>query len=157
MMRARTILAPRQDSNATFNPDGSINMTSWDAEATAACNNALSNLPAASNPSGTCICYNLPALNNVTGAFEADLRLYQLSQPTGDFAGIPPQNIQVGLSYHGASVSPVTPQTAAEKFVTRQATSSMVGTGTNSNLVLLQTYLFVGQIDASEMAGLMNE
>lgn len=151
MADTRVIFA-RQSSNVVLNQDGTINMTAWDEEATTACNSALSALPQASNPSGTCVCYNLPALNNATGTFEADLRLYQLSEPTGQFTGIPPQNIQVGLAYHGASVSPVSANTAAKKVITpvkRQASSS--ATTTNQNLKLLQTYLFVGEIDKDRM------
>ena len=144
------VIFARQSSNVVLNQDGTINMTAWDEEATTACNNALSALPQASNPSGTCVCYNLPALNNATGTFEADLRLYQLSEPTDQFTGIPPQNIQVGLAYHGASVSPVSANTAAKKVITpvkRQASTT-----TNQNLKLLQTYLFVGEIDKDRMS-----
>lgn len=160
-LRSRGYLEARQSttqsmtgpaSNVILNQDGTINMTAWDAQANDACNVALSHLPEASNPSGTCICYNLPALDNVTGTFEADLRLYQLSAPSGQFSGIPPQNIQVGLSYRGASVSPVSARTASEKVVVsavapRQNSAANV----NTDLKLLQTYLFVGQIDKTKM------
>lgn len=143
----------RQDaSDVVLNQDGTINMTAWDAQVNDACSKALSSLPEASNPSGTCICYNLPALDNVTGTFEADLRLYQLNTPTGDFAGIAPQNIQVGLSYSGASVSPVSASTAEQKVVTKvvQRQSS------SGNLKLLQAYLFVGQMDKAKLATATN-
>jgi hypothetical protein len=135
-------------SNTVLNPDGSINMTAWDAQANSACNGALSSLPEASNPSGTCICYNLPALDNSTGTFEADLRLYQLNTPTGAFSGVPPENIQVGLSYRGASVSPVTSQTASQKVVVPKLSARQTD---GNGLKLLQTYLFVGQIDKTQM------
>ena len=145
-------------SNVVLNQDGSINMTEWDALANLACNEALSNLPEASNPSGTCICYNLPALDNITGTFEADLRLYQLSDPSGQFAGIAPENIQVGLSYRGASVSPVTTQTASRIVTTRQNSLPNTNPSANTNtgqLRQLQTYLFVGQIDKTQMSPTM--
>lgn len=139
-------------SNVLLNQDGTINMTAWDAQANDACNIALSHLPGASNPSGTCICYNLPALDNVTGTFEADLRLYQLSSPSAQFSGIPPQNIQIGLSYRGASVSPVSARTASEKvMVSAVAPRQNDASNINANLKLLQTYLFVGQIDKAQM------
>ncbi|KAH8882901.1 hypothetical protein GQ53DRAFT_665020 [Thozetella sp. PMI_491] len=150
----RGMLEARQSmtagSNVQLNSDGSINMTAWDAQATAACESALNHLPEASNPSGTCICYNLPALDNTTGTFEADLRLYQLSTASGQFTGIPPQNIQVGLSYRGASVSPVSAQTAAKKVLAQRQIDISTANVT-SNLKLLQTYLFVGQIDKAQM------
>lgn len=161
-LQYREALLPRQnaptgpisgpDSNVVLNADGTINMTAWDALATDACNNALSHLPEASNPSGTCICYNLPALDNTTGAFEADLRVYQLSTPSGAFSGIAAKDIQVGLSYKGASVSPVTAQTASKKVTVITPRQNQVDTsGVNPNLKLLQTYLFVGQIDKNQL------
>jgi hypothetical protein len=160
-LRSRGYLEARQSttenltgpaSNVLLNQDGTINMTAWDAQANDACNLALSHLPVASNPSGTCICYNLPALDNTTGTFEADLRLYQLSAPSGQFSGIPPQNIQVGLSYRGASVSPVSARTASQKVAVSAVAPRQNGASSaNTNLKLLQAYLFVGQIDKTQM------
>jgi hypothetical protein len=132
-------------------------MSAWDAAANDACQTALKQLPQASNPSGTCICYNLPRLDNRTGTFEADLRLYRLGEPTGDFLGIPPQNVQVGLSYRGASVSPISmgraPLAARSAVPASASTLSARQTQINPNetLDLLQTYLFIGQIDRSQM------
>ncbi|KAK3323277.1 hypothetical protein B0T19DRAFT_200692 [Cercophora scortea] len=144
---ARGILEARQTtgqgSDTVVNPDGSINMTAWDAQANSACIAALTALPSSSNPSGTCVCYNLPALDSTSGTFEADLRLFQLNQPTAEFLGIPPANIQVSLSYKGASVSPVSSGTAAQKIG--------VSARQNQNIKQLQTYLFVGQIDKAQM------
>lgn len=168
VLRARGFLESRQSqgfdinttSDVTFNPDGTINMTAWDEQATKACTAALSALPVASNPSGTCVCYNLPLLNNITGTFKADLRLFRISAPTGDFAGIAPQDIEVGLTYRGASVSSVSATTAAQmgstgvgkrQDATVTTTTDTTANGTNPNLQHLQTYLFVGQIDADRM------
>ncbi|CAK7198358.1 hypothetical protein SEUCBS139899_001019 [Sporothrix eucalyptigena] len=158
---ARVVVKQRDTTNSTtsttttagtgvvLNSDGTINMTAWDDTATAACNDALTKLPESTNPSGTCICYNLPALDNTTGTFEADLRLFQLSAPSGEFEGIAPENIQVGLSYSGASVSPVSVASASKLVVGRDTT-------TNSSLRLLQQYLFVGQIKKEAMTTDMN-
>ncbi|KLU82489.1 hypothetical protein MAPG_01561 [Magnaporthiopsis poae ATCC 64411] len=142
-----TIITKRQATGVTLNRDGTINMTAWDEIANKACREALTQLPHSTNPSGTCVCYNLPALNNVTGAFEADLRLYQLTAPTGEFAGIPQQNIQVGLQYNGASVSPIPPAAAASMRISARQEPA----GSGHNLRILQTYMFVGQIDKDRM------
>jgi hypothetical protein len=171
------------ESTVQLNPDGTINMEAWDSETEAACQEALARLPAASNPSGTCICYNLPSLDTSTGVFEADLRVYKVSEPSGAFSGIAPQNIQVGLMYAGASVSPVQQETIAQaQRVRRQdagaaapaagdaaATTTAEGApaptdgatvadlaGFNGTLPLLQHYLFVGQIDQAKMSGEMS-
>lgn len=146
----RVIVSRQLSSTVQLNANGTVNMTAWDAQVNAACTAALSKLTEASNPSGTCTCYNLPVLNNATGAFEADLRLYQLSAPRAEFAGIPADQVQVSLSYNGASVSPVSAATAGTKVASRQTTTT--GTG----LKLLQTYLFIGQIDANKLSLNMN-
>ncbi len=142
-----TMTTTAAGTDVILNADGTINMTAWDQTATQACNNALTRLPESSNPSGTCICYNLPALDNVTGAFEADLRLFQLSTPSGEFQGIPPENINVSLSYTSASVIPVTAQTVS-RLVAGRAEQPV----SNGTLRLLQQYLFVGQIKPAMMS-----
>lgn len=133
-----------------------VDMAKWDQATSVACNEALSQLNVASNPSGTAICYNLPALDNVTGIFEADLRLYQLSTPSGEFAGIPPENIQVGLTYHGAAVSAVDPRMiggrSVETIQARQEAVVPARANPAPELRLLQAYIFVGQIDTTEIA-----
>ncbi|KAK4202419.1 hypothetical protein QBC40DRAFT_44170 [Triangularia verruculosa] len=129
-------------SNTPLNADGTIDMDKWNEQVNQACRDSLSTLNVASNPSGACICYNLPVLNNVTGTFEADLRLFQVSAPTGDFQGIPQERINVSLSYNGASVAmkngvtPGGPEPAEE-----------------GNLRLLRSFVFVGQINNDAMGG----
>ncbi|KAK6953757.1 hypothetical protein Daesc_003719 [Daldinia eschscholtzii] len=119
-----------------------MNMTQWDKDTTAACKTALSQLVAASNPSGTAVCYNLYSLDTNAGKFMADLRLFQVSTPFGDFEGIPPEDISVGLKYNGASVSPV----GQGKQTTNDSDSE------DSSPTILQAYMFVGQIDKEQMA-----
>lgn len=151
-LRARGFLETRQSdglSNDTpLKSDGSLDMEAWNTAVNTACRAALQNLNVASNPSGTCVCYNLPLLNNSTGTFEADLRLFQLSEPTGDFQGIPQESIEVELSYNGASVSEVNQQ-PVKRVKARQANNT-------GELPLLQSYLFIGQVDQDQMSGGVN-
>lgn len=51
------------------------------------------------------VCYNIRYFNNATGAFEADLRLYRVADPSGDWTGFTEQLVGVGLSYPGAAVA----------------------------------------------------
>lgn len=147
---ARLIVVDRRASTAVqLNQNGTMDMVAWNAEVDAACKTVLAKLKKATNPTGACTCYNLPVLNNQTGAFEADLRLYQLSTPTGEFEGISADQVQVALSYNGASVSPVNSTTAAQKVNMRRA-------NTGGNPTLLQTYLFVGQVDANRLQDTTN-
>ncbi|GKT51506.1 uncharacterized protein ColSpa_11687 [Colletotrichum spaethianum] len=141
-------------SEVALNADGSINMTAWETETSQKCTDALSHLDQASNPSGTCICYNLPSLDAQTGVFEADLRLFKVSEPNGVFSGIPPQNIQVGLSFNGASVSPVSADKIGGTTARRDLRFEVSWNSLQKRSVApqaLQTYLFVGQIDQTRM------
>jgi hypothetical protein len=138
--------------------DGMVNVTAWDQATQQACTAQLQSLNGvASNPSGMAVCYNLPYLDNTTGVFEADLRLYMIAEPTGGFADIASSNVQVGLVYDGATVSAVNASSLKrradlvsliswprdEKEVQRR--QAMVPT-------LVQSYAFIGQINQNLLA-----
>ncbi|EGS21320.1 uncharacterized protein CTHT_0031750 [Thermochaetoides thermophila DSM 1495] len=144
-------------TNTPLRADGTIDLEAWDQAANTACRNALRNLKEASNPSGTCVCYNLPLLNNNTGTFEADLRLFQLSEPTGIFAGIPQDQIEVSLTYNGASVTEVKQTSKAQDTVLPAAALFARQDANNDDLKLLQSYLFIGQVDQDKMSNPMSE
>jgi hypothetical protein len=93
-----------------------MNITAWNAEASSACVTQLSKLNGkASNDAGMAVCYNLPFLDNSTGLFQADLRLYQIAKPAGDFLDVPAQDVSVGLQYFGATVQPLNMTAMAAK------------------------------------------
>lgn len=126
----------------TNNTNTAQNLAQWDTTTNTACLSALTSLRQSSNPSGTCICYNLPALDSTTGMFEADLRLFKVSASRGAWAGIAPGDIMVGLRYNGATVSEVKPGDMGR--------NASEGVG-EDGVQLLQTYMFVGQIDDAKM------
>lgn len=125
-----------------------MNTTQWETTTTAACTANLQSLNGvASNPSGLAICYNLPMFNNQTGVFEADLRIYKVSEPTGSFANIPSNSIQVGLSYIGATVSAVDKKSLRR----RDEPTSLISwpkRQAGAAPVLEKEYSFVGQVNA---------
>ncbi|KAH6663948.1 hypothetical protein F5X68DRAFT_161182 [Plectosphaerella plurivora] len=123
----------------------------WMRNTDVACRDALSRLGAATNPSGAGLCYNLPALDTNTGVFEADLRVFKVSEPSGFWAGIAPQNIDVGLSFSGASVSPVEASRVTGAGMQGEIAKRQLGAPE-----LLQTYMFIGQIDQNRMKGKMS-
>ncbi|KAG6041303.1 hypothetical protein E4U41_005131 [Claviceps citrina] len=148
------------DDAAAVSKNGTLDMAAWNAATDAACTKTLSLLPRSSNPSGNCICYNLPSLDLETGLFEADLRLYRISDPRADFAGIVPGSVKVALQYHGASVTPVsgTELVDAMKLIVngknqtrRGVMARRDGTATSSPR-LVQTYMFVGHVEAEKLA-----
>ena len=129
------------------------NVTEWNAQTMAACTTALTVLNGdAGNPSGMAACYNLPYLNTSTGVFQADLRLFTISAPTGSFATIPSQNVMVGLSYVGATVSAVNASSLKRRGDLVSLISwprSMDGKQKRQAAVptMVQAYAFVGQIN----------
>lgn len=134
------------DDSVQLNADGSLNVTAWNNVTDSACIKSLSALPRSSNPSGHCVCYNLPSLDTDTGVFEADLRLYKISEPRGFWAGISPEDIEVGLRYVGASVT----QADASTNTTNSTVETKRKRETNPEL--MQQYLLVGQIDQDRMS-----
>lgn len=138
-------LERRQTSTST------TNVTEWDAQTMAACESALTALNGnAGNPSGMAACYNIPYLDNSTGVFQADLRLFTISAPSGSFANIPTQNVMVGLSYTGATVSAVNASTLTSRDLVsliswpRSADSRKRQAAVPT---MTQSYAFVGQIN----------
>ncbi|KKA29308.1 hypothetical protein TD95_002374 [Thielaviopsis punctulata] len=152
-------------SEVPLNPDGSINLEAWNNQTEAACQKALDSISVASNPSGTAICYNLPALNASSGVFQADLRLYKISDPSGSFAAVSPSNIQVQLSYNGASVSSVNSNSSSA--ASQHSSASTVAAASlpplskrdfgiqrrENGVPMLKQYMLVGQIDPAMMSG----
>ncbi|KAI9715565.1 MAG: hypothetical protein M1812_005869 [Candelaria pacifica] len=158
-------IQPRQDpSAASSSPSASVTTQStdtaaidpnaWNTQTQAACNSTLSALNGkASNPSGMAVCYNLPYLNNVTGVFQADLRLYRIADPVDDWAGIKSQDVSIGLSYAGASVSAGSSRLKSRDDTTLSS-STVTGGGVDGlerrqSTVpkMLQVFNFVGQIN----------
>ena len=149
---------------------GMLDMTAWGRKTSDLCAARLSMLDAASNPSGTAICYNIPMLNNQTGRFLAELRLYMISDPTDAFLGVAPQNLQLGLQYTGAMASRLGNDTLAQTVTSRRSLEPEVepeagpglgrrdsNSNSNSNPQLLETHMFVGQIDTTRLTAAMTE
>lgn len=137
---------------------GKVNVTEWDAQTAAACTASLEALNGvASNPSGMAVCYNLPFLDNTSGVFEADLRLYMISAPTGGFANIASPNVQVGLAYDGATVSAVNASSLKRR---QEDETSLISWPRDEERLqkrvtaptLVQSYAFVGQINKDLLA-----
>jgi len=66
----------------------------------AACMSSMQGLSNVTNEAGFAACYNiLDWQENISGMFQADLRLYQASAATGQFADVPMSAITVQLNY----------------------------------------------------------
>jgi hypothetical protein len=135
-------------TDAGTSVSGGINMTQWENETLSACRATLSTLSTATNPSGMAICYNLVQLDTNLGTFMADLRLFQLSPPSGDFEGIPPQQMKGGLSFSGATASKVNGQQLKARGM---ADGKLSKRQQDSGPTFLRTYMIIGRINNDQM------
>lgn len=133
---------------------------SWNNSVITACTTALAMLRGLANsPTGMSMCYNLPFLDNSTGMFEADLRLFTIGPPTAAFAGVAPVDIAIDVVFAGAQVQPVptadlvpNPQVAARRLPlssppSRRGLRGLFWKRADAAPVLTQSYAFVGQIN----------
>ena len=139
---ARDELSPRATSTASVSsPSGipvNLNSPAVNSTIAMACTNALSSITTVSNAAGLAACYNILFLNNQTGVFEADLRLYQVSQPSGIFAGIQSSDIHPEASFPDAAISVSSSKAKRDGLAARQS---------NNTISQLQQYSLVGQVD----------
>lgn len=132
----------------TLNPDGSLNMTSFTLSTNTACRSALSSMSRASNPSGMSICFNLPSLDTRSGVFEADLRLYQVSEPRDAWTDVKISDVDVNVGFGNARVRNVTEEDVrGVGMVGDLGKRQDEGNGPE----LLQKYMLVGQINEPDM------
>ncbi|KAI9739262.1 MAG: hypothetical protein M1834_007475 [Cirrosporium novae-zelandiae] len=137
-----------QSGNASF-----FNATEWEAQTSKACMTAMTALNGnASNPAGMAVCYNLPFLDNTTGVFEADLRLFQIANPTGVWVGMQIRSVGVGLSYLGATIA-----SGNGSIQKRDMSADVIGAELKERQAItkptmLQSFSFVGQINANLLA-----
>lgn len=179
--KARATLTRRQDSNAadpapqvsTIPASGdaaTADLAKWDAATRAACDTAITGLNGqVSNPTGLAVCYNLPFLDNSTGVFLAELRMYNVSAPSDPWVGIRMEDINLSLFYLGAMAKNITwppvqsPSPAPNQkrkneevrnvLVERQnAAPSPAGTPP-----MLKVHMFVGQINSNLMGTAMTK
>lgn len=100
---AAPVVSPAQRKATTPAPSDVAPVVSGPAPA---CLKALDAMNGqASNPSGIAVCYNVMQMDNTTGVFMADLRLYKIAAPTGDWATLDMKKVITSLSYLGADVS----------------------------------------------------
>jgi len=169
-------LTRRQDANpadtaplASLTPasgDASrADLDKWEEDTKKACMETLSNLNGqASNPSGIAVCYNLPFLDNTTGVFQAELRMYNVSAPIDPWAGVTAADVNMTLSYLGATV-----QNMAGQFTKRELSyppvrkrevshGLMIEKRQNINTMTeLKVLMYVGKINSNLMGSAMNQ
>lgn len=162
-------LTRRQDANAADTaPLASLtpasgnaagaDLANWDAKTKAACMSTLSKLNGqASNPSGIAVCYNLPFLDNSTGVFQAELRMYNVSAPVDPWVGVTAADVSMTLSYLGATV-----QNMNGNFTKRDLSGSvtegmLVGRQDINTMTEMKVLMYVGRINSNLMGPAMDQ
>ncbi len=129
-----------------------LDLQAWNDATSESCMAAVAAMSEASNPSGITVCYNVPFLDNSTGVFEAELRLYNVSPPFDDWAGVRLQDISVSLSYLGAEV-----QATENNFNRRSVVpSSLQKRQERSGPQPLKVLTYVGRINRDLIGPAMN-
>lgn len=168
-------LTRRQDANpadtaplASLTPasgDASnVNQAQWEEQTRAACMQTLSSLNGqASNPSGIAVCYNLPFLDNTTGVFQAELRMYNVSAPINPWVGVTAADVSMTLSYLGATVQNMQGNFAKRELISPVAEGRLIERQNNNNgqnvngMTQLKVLMYVGRINENLMGSAMTQ
>lgn len=125
----------------------------------------------ASNPTGLVVCYNVPYLDQTNGTFEAELRVFNVSMPTGEWAGVTASEMMVTLQYQGATIQasnngvvPVKRDMDSQPLLHRRqmtsTTSMMTTTMTSSGSTMTPSQVavrtYVGEINKDLLTPGMN-
>lgn len=167
-------LTRRQDANAadtaplaSLTPasgDASnVNQAQWEEQTKAACMKTLSSLNGqASNPSGIAVCYNLPFLDNKTGVFQAELRMYNVSAPINPWVGVTAADVSMTLSYLGATVQNMQGNFAKRQIISPVVEGRLIERQNNNGQSIngmsqLKVLMYVGRINENLMGSAMTQ
>ena len=91
------MLVARQTGGNTKGGNTTLDISSWQMNATEACANKLRNTKA-SNPAGIAACFNIATFSKSKWTFLADLRLFKLSAPDKDWEEVG-TDVEVSIGY----------------------------------------------------------
>ena len=137
--------SPQMSSNGNLttnsSPAAAMNQTIANA-----CVSGLSGLTSVENAAGMAVCYNIVQYDQQAGAFEADLRLYQMFTPTGNFQNVPVNDIMISLTYPTSTTFQSLTKRRKRDLETRQ-----------SNVLEVQQYSLFGTFEANLNLALLND
>ncbi|KAB2105326.1 hypothetical protein AG0111_0g6691 [Alternaria gaisen] len=162
-------LTQRQDANAadtaplasltpaTGDASG-VDQAKWEEQTKQACMSTLSNLNGqASNPSGIAVCYNLPFLDNKTGVFQAELRMYNVSAPINPWVGVTAADVSMTLSYLGATVQNMQGNFTKRDLSWPVSDGMLVERQDINTMTELKVLMYVGRINENLMGSAMTQ
>jgi hypothetical protein len=127
-----------------------LDLESWSRDTVKLCADKLNKTVIPNNPSGVAGCWNLPLLVDSTGVFAADLRIFRIADPTGDWKDVQVSSYNISVQYDGSAAIQPRNMTVMER---RASLEGMKG----SNLTKLVDTQFIGNLDKSLISGQLNE
>ena len=118
-----------------------LDLEAWATETVKLCAAKLNSTQVASNPAGVAGCWNIPLLVARTGVFAADLRLFRVADPTGDWANVEISAYNISLEYEGSAAI------QARKLSEKERKASEAGMPKDTKLVKLIDSQFIGNLD----------
>lgn len=136
----------------TSTPTGPVNLNPMLNDTQAACM-AVLNTAQPTDDSGMAACFNINFFDNSTGQFQANMLLFKLASPAGNWSSLQPGSVHLALSFPGATASTM-PSTAN----TNQKPASRRSLAPRAGPMMLEAYTLLGSISApfNGSAALMN-
>lgn len=129
---------PQPQSSGILTVAQPTNMTN--ATIATACTDALGQFTSVANPAGLAACYNIIQYDPTQGAFTADLRLYTMFPATGSFAGLPVNDLQIGLVY---------PSSTTFQSLTKRRRRDIESRQTSTTMSEIQQYSLFGSFESN--------
>lgn len=159
--------APQISTTPQSGDAAKADLNKWEEETKTACSNALTSLNGqASNPTGLAVCYNLPFLDNTTGVFQAELRMYNISAPIDPWTGVTAADISMTMSYKGATLQEMNGTFAKRGEIgfppirlrdVQNAGGILVERQSATAPTELKVMMYVGQINSNLMGSAMTQ
>lgn len=131
---------------ALTNTTTNVTSPKYEEAILASCTTALTLLASKpESPSGMSLCYNILQLNNATGVFKSDLRLFKTAEPRDAWINISTRDFVPSVEFKGSGAS-----LAGEP---KKANPAELFTGAPQ---LKESYIFVAQINPQLLSQTMN-
>lgn len=167
LIRRQTTKPATPITNSTSNSSSTATSPRYEAAILTSCATALSLLAGApESASGMSLCYNILSLNNSTGVFKSDLRLFKVSEPRDSWRNTTLKNVVPKVDWRGSGASLMggqgsssiqnTSATGGASIARRKEDGKVRRRADVKGPVLMESYAFIGQINPEFLNRTMN-
>lgn len=116
----------------------------------------------ATSASGMVACYNVPFLDTERGLFESELRIFNITAPSAEFVGIPPERMMVTFQFQSASLTASDGTLPLKRSLVERQMGSMTTApaqgqaGISGAITEVAVRKYVGQLNAGSFNPKMN-